>query len=147
MRAARRAPDSPKRRPHSPLRTAAFVTVASPQVLGQPASGGNDIPSKWAAEVSADKTPLVAYPRPQMVRGAAPSLAQLRNEGPSGAEGSWHNLNGLWEWEPASSEEPPVGRTLASSILVPFPVESCLSGVAPNSSKAIVQRMWYAAIG
>ena len=26
---------------------------------------------------------------------------------------------------------------------MPFPVESCLSGVAPNSSKAIVKNMWY----
>merc|ERR1719182_326191 len=43
------------------------------RIMGQPASGQADIPSKWAAEVSADKTPLVAYPRPQMVRGKANS--------------------------------------------------------------------------
>lgn len=36
-----------------------------------------------------------------------------------------------------------LGKTLASSILVPFPVESCLSGVAPNSSDNIVMKMWY----
>ena len=37
------------------------------RVLGAPATAGADIPSKWAAEVSADKTPLVAYPRPQVI--------------------------------------------------------------------------------
>ena len=57
---------------------------------------------------------------------------------------------GLWEWEATTADTtggwtgaPPFGKTLAGSILVPFPVESCLSGVAPNSSKAIVKSMWY----
>ena len=43
----------------------------------------------------------------------------------------------------ASGMSPPFGKTLSKAILVPFPVESCLSGVAPNSSAAVVQRMWY----
>ena len=34
-----------------------------------------DIPTKWGAAVTADTTPLVAYPRPQMVRGTAVSNA------------------------------------------------------------------------
>jgi hypothetical protein len=108
--------------------------------MGEPASTGADIPSKWAAEVSADKTPLVAYPRPQMVRGAG-ALDDLRERGDAN---TWTNLNGLWEWEKTDSAgSPPFGRTLDGSILVPFPVESCLSGVAPASSGEIVQQMWY----
>eukprot|EP01062_Namystynia_karyoxenos_P066681 TRINITY_DN60603_c0_g1_i1.p1 TRINITY_DN60603_c0_g1~~TRINITY_DN60603_c0_g1_i1.p1 ORF type:complete len:745 (+),score=215.99 TRINITY_DN60603_c0_g1_i1:80-2236(+) len=103
-------------------------------------SGSADIPTKWAAEVDPAKTPLTAYPRPQMVRGASGDAAQLRDHGdPS----NWHNLNGLWEWEPANSTTPPFGKTLSSALLVPFPVESCLSGNAPATSKAIVKEMWY----
>jgi len=108
--------------------------------MGQAAGGQADIPSKWAAEVSADKTPLVAYPRPQMVRGKANSLKELRDVGDAA---SWTNLNGLWEWEPTHSDTPTFGKPLNGSILVPFPVESCLSGVAPQSSAAIVTQMWY----
>ena len=32
-------------------------------------------------------------------------------------------------------DNPPFGKTLNSSILVPFPVESCLSNQAPSSAK------------
>ena len=61
----------------------------------------------------------------------------------TGDSSTWTNLNGLWEWQPAaSSSSPPFGKTLNDSILVPFPVESCLSSVAPNSSAQLVQKMW-----
>lgn len=58
---------------------------------------------------------------------------------------TWINLNGLWEWEPETQNrtKPPFGKTLDSSILVPFPIESCLSGVAPNASSAYVSKSWY----
>ena len=40
------------------------------------------------------------------------------------------NLNGLWQFAPAASgDPPPQGRDLVGQILVPFPVESALSGV------------------
>ena len=71
----------------------------------------------------------------------------------TGDAASWTNLNGLWEWEKAATAagdvagdalaSPPFGKTLNGSILVPFPVESCLSGVAPPNSGAVVQEMWY----
>ncbi len=52
---------------------------------------------------------------------------------------SWINLNGLWEFEPGQAQQPPpFGRTLNGTILVPFPVESCLSGVGQT-----YQYMWY----
>jgi hypothetical protein len=52
----------------------------------------------------------------------------------------WLNLNGLWEFAPATKadEAPPLGRSLARRILVPFPVESALSGVMEHHD-----RLWY----
>ena len=80
-----------------------------------------DIITSWGQTVTpANVHP--EYPRPQMVRGApAP--------GPAPAD-SWVNLNGLWEHELGSSFADPVpfGRTLNNTILVPFPLEACLSG-------------------
>jgi len=116
------------------------ATCRDSRIMGGPAVLQPDIPSRWASEVSASTTPLVAYPRPQMVRGTGAASA-LREKGDANV---WTNLNGLWEWEPSDgSGPPPFGRSLSSSILVPFPVESCLSGVAPSASKDIIKSMWY----
>lgn len=61
------------------------------------------------------------YPRPTLVRK------------------DWLNLNGLWQFSPGKEgESPPIGRDLSQHILVPFPVESALSGVGSH-----VERMWY----
>jgi hypothetical protein len=64
---------------------------------------------------------LPEYPRPQMVRK------------------TWMNLNGVWEFQPANSktETLPEGR-LSGKILVPFPVESALSGIMAHHDK-----LWY----
>ena len=90
--------------------------------------GGADIVTRWGATVDPAKAaPLPEHPRPQMVRN-----------------GTVWNLNGMWEWEPASgvngsaSGRPPFGQTLARSILVPFPAESCLSGIAESH-----EYQWY----
>src|SRR5579859_4717506 len=65
----------------------------------------------WTAQVSPgndDRT----YPRPQMTRSA------------------WENLNGVWQFAPARSDgRPPTGVALPRRILVPFPMESALSGI------------------
>ena len=110
------------------------------QKIAIPAIPQPDIPSKWGLSVNASVMPLPEYPRPQMVRGAENS--SFREFGNSE---TWTNLNGLWEFEKVSdsSTTPPFNRTLNSSILVPFPVESCLSGVAPMSSSDVVKEMWY----
>jgi len=103
-------------------------------------SGTADIPTKWGLDVSPAKQPLPEFPRPMLVRNdenTSPSL--LRDMGAS----NWKNLNGIWQWEKASSTHPPFNRTLEGTILVPFPVESCLSGVAPKKSADIVMEMWY----
>jgi hypothetical protein len=76
--------------------------------------------TRWAKEVSPDKV-HPEYPRPQMVRK------------------DWLNLNGLWQLAFAKEgEAPPLGKDLAERILVPFPVESALSGVMKPA-----ERLWY----
>jgi hypothetical protein len=76
--------------------------------------------TRWAKQVDPDR-PLPEYPRPQMVRH------------------EWLNLNGLWEYEGDTVATPlPIGRVLAGRILVPFPVESALSGVSHRAT-----HLWY----
>jgi hypothetical protein len=76
--------------------------------------------TRWAKDVSPDKVHR-EYPRPQMVRK------------------DWKNLNGLWQLAFArKGEAPPLGKDLPERILVPFPVESALSGVMKR-----VDRLWY----
>ena len=70
--------------------------------LATPATEMADIPSKWAAQVSADKTPLIKYPRPQMVRGSG-MTPTLREDGDPSV---WSNLNGLWVRQPGSNRRP-----------------------------------------
>lgn len=77
--------------------------------------------TKWADEVTADKTPWNVYPRPLMQRDR------------------WMNLNGLWNYAitPEGSRRPaPEGE-----ILVPYPVESSLSGVGRRVGPDSV--LWY----
>jgi hypothetical protein len=77
--------------------------------------------SRWAKEVN-PKKPLDEYPRPQFVRD------------------EWRNLNGLWEYA-ITSKEAARPDAWTGRILVPFPVESALSGVMTNLSAS--QRLWY----
>lgn len=67
--------------------------------------------TQWAALVDTN-APLPEYPRPQMVRS------------------NWLNLDGIWQFQPGATNDPvPVGETLSNEILVPFPMESSISGV------------------
>jgi hypothetical protein len=75
--------------------------------------------SKFAKDVNPANV-LPEYPRPQLVRK------------------EWLNLNGLWQYQPgAASDALPTGK-LDKTILVPFPVESALSGVKEHHD-----RLWY----
>jgi hypothetical protein len=52
------------------------------------------------------------------VRGNASGI-DLRHARDHGAAANWFNLNGLWEWQPATGPSPvPTGQTLNGSILV-----------------------------
>jgi len=77
--------------------------------------------TRWAAEVGPTNA-LPEYPRPQLVRV------------------DWLNLNGLWDYAitPDSADKPP---PFAGKILVPFPVESALSGVMTNFDER--SKLWY----
>ena len=88
--------------------------------------------TRWAKDVSPEKV-HPEYPRPQMVRE------------------KWVNLNGLWDYAIVANPNQPQGASPGSSlaqpdqwdgkILVPFPVESALSGVmkrVPDNGK-----LWY----
>jgi hypothetical protein len=75
----------------------------------------------WGESLQATDPVWPEYPRPQMVRE------------------KWLNLNGIWQFQPAKSatEALPSGN-LAREILVPFPVESALSGIMEHH-----EHVWY----
>jgi hypothetical protein len=76
--------------------------------------------TRWAKDVKPDNV-LPEYPRPQMQRE------------------KWLNLNGIWQFSAAQADDkPPVNKILDGRILVPFPVESALSGVGKHFN-----RLWY----
>ncbi len=79
------------------------------------------ISTPWASEVNPEK-PWDVYPRPVMERNA------------------WENLNGLWQYAivPANEAEP---QQWQGEILVPFAVESSLSGVGKNVGRD--NALWY----
>ncbi|UAY57429.1 beta-galactosidase [Arachidicoccus terrestris] len=81
------------------------------------------IMTKWAADVN-PKAPLPEYPRPQLKRG------------------DWNNLNGLWQYAITAATEQRLPTNFDGQILVPYPVESALSGVAKTVGKD--QALWYA---
>jgi len=79
------------------------------------------IMTRWAAEVRPDLV-LPEYPRPQMVRE------------------EWLNLNGLWDYAIVAND---AGRPAIwdGKILVPFAVESALSGV--GRPVGAIKELWY----
>jgi hypothetical protein len=89
------------------------------QAAWQPAKG--PLITRWAKDVSPEKT-HPEYPRPQMERAA------------------WLNLNGLWDYAVADREAAQPTQW-DGQILVPFPVQSALSGVMKTVSEN--QRLWY----
>ena len=76
--------------------------------------------TRWAAEVSPSNA-HPEYPRPQLVRS------------------DWLNLNGLWDF--AITPKDATNAAVQTQILVPFPVESALSGVMQRVTEN--DRMWY----
>ncbi|MEI8041883.1 MAG: glycoside hydrolase family 2 TIM barrel-domain containing protein [Verrucomicrobiota bacterium] len=79
------------------------------------------IMTQWAADVN-PRNPLPEYPRPQMARK------------------DWVNLNGLWEYAIQPLDAPSPAK-FAGKILVPFPIESALSGVKKPLTRE--ERLWY----
>jgi len=79
------------------------------------------IMTRWAKDVTSDN-PLPEYPRPQFKRQ------------------NWFNLNGLWDYAIRPKNEKNVFQ-FDGKILVPFPVESALSGVKKKLKST--QKLWY----
>jgi beta-galactosidase/beta-glucuronidase len=79
------------------------------------------IMTRWANDIDPEN-PLPEYPRPQ-----------LRRE-------EWKNLNGLWNYAILPKEKKMV-NSYDGKILVPFPIESALSGVCKKLRPK--QRLWY----
>ncbi len=94
-------------------------TVAAPVKADWKRAKG-PLMTRWAKDVTPE-TVHREYPRPQMVRK------------------DWLCLNGLWQLGFAKQgEAAPIGKDLPEQILVPFPVESALSGVMKRAD-----RLWY----
>lgn len=106
------------------LAVSALVCQSAGDLQAQDAQwkiAGDKITTEWAADVD-PAAPLPEYPRPQMVRE------------------NWANLNGLWDYAiKASGAEAPAEYD--GKILVPFAVESALSGVAKRVGKD--NDLWY----
>ncbi|MFJ7073601.1 LamG-like jellyroll fold domain-containing protein [Streptomyces sp. NPDC098781] len=79
--------------------------------------------TKWGDKVDT-KNPLPEYPRPQQVRS------------------KWKNLNGPWQFSGAEAGEQPVfGKDLDEKIVVPYPVESQLSGLERHEDHMFYRRL------
>ncbi len=80
------------------------------------------IATPWAAQVD-PAAPLPEYPRPQLVRP------------------QWTSLNGLWQYAILPLAQQEIPSAMQGHILVPFAVESALSGVGKTVGKDSV--LWY----
>ena len=79
------------------------------------------IQTRWAKEVSPANA-LKEYPRPQLTRT------------------NWTNLNGLWQYA-ITAKDAAKPSNFEGQILVPYPIESALSGV--KKSLKADQNQWY----
>ena len=95
-----------------------FSSVSS---FAQWKPAGDKIKTVWAEKIDPNNV-LPEYPRPIMERD------------------KWQNLNGLWDYAilPMGQQEP---QTFDGKILVPFAVESSLSGVQKKLGKE--KELWY----
>jgi len=99
--------------------SALLLFGCSSQAKWQPAE--NPLLTRWAEKLTVDNVHQ-EYPRPQMVRE------------------DWLNLNGLWDYaiRPRDENKP---MDFDGQILVPFPIESALSGVKKEVGRD--NRLWY----
>jgi hypothetical protein len=98
----------------------ALLFAMTTQQEWKPVEG--NIMTRWAADVRAG-SPLPEYPRPTLVRT------------------KWLSLNGLWDYEITSSSSSVMPKVDQGKILVPFPIESALSGVKKPLKPD--QLLWY----
>lgn len=114
--------------PSALRRLVALSAVVIPTVFANITFGADawkpvpgNIMTRWAKDVS-PKNPHPEYPRPSLVRA------------------DWMNLNGLWDYAIAPTNAP-LPTAFDGKILVPFPIESALSGVKKTVGSK--NRLWY----
>ncbi|WP_300600312.1 sugar-binding domain-containing protein [Niabella sp.] len=101
---------------------AATIGTTGLHAQWKPVSG--KIMTPWAEKVNA-ASPLPEYPRPQLIRNH-----------------NWKNLNGLWQYAvlPGSGADA-IPEQYDGNILVPYAIESALSGVGRTVGKDSI--LWY----
>lgn len=107
-------------------RTLFFISIIAWQLFTYAQSSWHRLEGRietpWAVKVDPANA-LPEYPRPQLVRNG------------------WTSLNGLWQYAIVPKEQDAVPATMQGNILVPFAVESSLSGVGKTVGKDSV--LWY----
>ena len=94
-------------------------SILAQNIKWKPAQG--HIMTKWANDVTPNNV-WREYPRPQLQRG------------------KWLNLNGLWDYA-IRPKEKGAPQKYDGKILVPFPVESALSGIGKKVGER--NKIWY----
>lgn len=97
-----------------------FFLVAAAQESWKPA--GTKIKTDWSEKIVVTN-PHAEYPRPQMVRN------------------NWTNLNGFWNYALQDRQKDEKPTAFDGKILVPFAIESSLSGVGKTVGKDNL--LWY----
>ena len=92
-----------------------LFTISTSAIAADWKPAATPLMTKWGKQVTPDNA-WREYPRPQLVRK------------------DWLNLNGLWNYEISPRGE-------KGQILVPYPIESALSGVGKSISKDDI--LWY----
>ena len=100
---------------------AAICLMISQLTMAQYKPAGDSLKTRWAAEVTPENV-WQEYPRPQMERT------------------EWLNLNGLWDYAMLPKGQW-VNKNFDGKILVPFCIESSLSGVQKYVGKD--NELWY----
>ncbi|MBQ3845022.1 MAG: beta-galactosidase [Bacteroidales bacterium] len=103
------------------LITSICLLISGLTMMAQYAPAGDSLKTRWASEVTPENV-WQEYPRPQMYRLY------------------WENLNGLWDYAIRPKGENNIGE-FDGKILVPFCVESSLSGVQKYVGKD--NELWY----
>ncbi|KRT15924.1 glycosyl transferase family 2 [Pedobacter ginsenosidimutans] len=101
----------------------ALFVLCSKDVIAQQKYAQKQVPiqSRWAKDVSPENA-LREYPRPQLVRS------------------NWTNLNGMWDYA-ITAKNVSKPSTYEGQIMVPYPLESALSGVQKRLGAE--QNLWY----
>ena len=94
-----------------------FIALGSAVAAQPSAARSTPLLTTWTVDVTPDNVHS-EYPRPTLTRS------------------EWLNLNGHWDWKDSNERQEGFTR----QILVPFPVESALSGVTQYSERCVYRR-------